>query len=345
MISLEKYRKLLIENITSEYKLASEDTTRGVIESEVKVSKSLGLDDRMEVPSKTNARITIKDTKPYFRTDTKCRLLNPGKVDSGKISKQILEKINSEARQSLKYNQWIKTDDVIKWFNNRDKSRRAKFIQFDIASYYPSISEDLLKKSLDFLKGLVNISQEQIDIIYAARKTLLYDMNREWIKKDGLWDVSIGSWDGAEVCEAVCLYLLHKLQHLNIPIGIYRDDGLSISYLSPRQNEVIKKKIVEIFKQEGLSITVEANLDSVDFLDVTLDLVSGIHKPYLKRGNRITYVHKHSNHPEVMLNAVPISVNKRLNVLSSNKEVFDQAKGVYQNALIESCFEYELHFD
>ena len=46
-----------------------------------------------------------------------------------------------------------------------------------------------------------------------------------------------------------------------------------------------------------------------------------------------------------MLNAVPFSVNKRLNVLSSNKEVFDQAKEVYQKALIESCFDYELYFD
>ena len=48
------------------------------------------------------------------------------------------------------------------------------------------------------------------------------------------FDVPMGSYDGAEVCELVGLYILHKLTSGETPIfekencGIYRDDGLAI---------------------------------------------------------------------------------------------------------------------
>ena len=45
-----------------------------------------------------------------------------------------------------------------------------------------------------------------------------------------MFDVSMVSYDGAEVCELVGLYLLDKLSSL-IPrdqIGLYRDDGLAV---------------------------------------------------------------------------------------------------------------------
>ena len=40
----------------------------------------------------------------------------------------------------------------------------------------------------------------------------------------------MGSYDGAEVCEIVGLYLLEKLSTLidKKKIGLYRDDGLSV---------------------------------------------------------------------------------------------------------------------
>ena len=44
----------------------------------------------------------------------------------------------------------------------------------------------------------------------------------------------MGSYDGAEVCQLVGLYILHKLTSGETPIfeeencGIYRDDGLAI---------------------------------------------------------------------------------------------------------------------
>ena len=41
-----------------------------------------------------------------------------------------------------------------------------------------------------------------------------------------------------------------------------------------------------VFKDCGLSITTKCNLKSVDFLDLTFDLVNDIYKPYRKPNNK-----------------------------------------------------------
>jgi hypothetical protein len=52
-------------------------------------------------------------------------------------------------------------------------------------------------------------------------------------KKDGsnsLFDVNMGSFDGAEICELVGLFVLNHLgkRFGKENIGLYRDDGLAI---------------------------------------------------------------------------------------------------------------------
>ena len=49
------------------------------------------------------------------------------------------------------------------------------------------------------------------------------------MKKDGLFDVKMGAYDGAEVCELVGTFLLDKISenYEKNSIGLYRDDGLS----------------------------------------------------------------------------------------------------------------------
>ena len=57
-----------------------------------------------------------------------------------------------------------------------------------------------------------------------------YD-HQNWNKRDShLFDVSMGVYDGAEVCELVGNYLLYELSKLNEKkdIGFYRDDGLAV---------------------------------------------------------------------------------------------------------------------
>ena len=64
----------------------------------------------------------------------------------------------------------------------------------------------------------------------------------------------MGSFDGAEVCELVGLYLLDILREEfgDNRIGLYRDDGLScFQNLSGPESEKIKKKLCKIFKKQG----------------------------------------------------------------------------------------------
>jgi hypothetical protein len=77
---------------------------------------------------------------------SKSRLINPAKSESGKLSKVILDKINSNLRQKLNSNQWRITQQVISWFGNINDKDRHSFISFDIVDFYPSISEKLLNE-------------------------------------------------------------------------------------------------------------------------------------------------------------------------------------------------------
>ena len=107
-------------------------------------------------------------------------------------------------------------------------------------------------------------------------KALLFNKNDVWVKKDNPdFDVTMGSYDGAEVCELVGLYIRDILtkEFGHDKIGIYRDDGLGcFQNLSCLESENVKKKLCKIFKQSGLSITAERNLQITDFLDVTLSI-------------------------------------------------------------------------
>ena len=114
------------------------------------------------------------------------------------------------------------------------------------------------------------------------------------------FDVPMGSYDGAEICELVGSFILSKLTSIvnKSDIGLYRDDGLEIFYnVSKPEIERKKKAIVKVFKGCGLSITIQCNLKTVDFLDVTSDLDNNVYKPFRKENNKPVYINKHSNHP------------------------------------------------
>ena len=81
-------------------------------------------------------------------------------------------------------------------------------------------------------------------------------------------------------------------------LGIYRDDGLAVTRSTARQTKKLKQKLVKVFEDEGLRITVIANTHSVNFLDVNLDLSNGEFKPYMKPNDTPLYVNSQSNHPK-----------------------------------------------
>lgn len=65
---------------------------------------------------------------------------------------------------------------------------------------------------------MTNIYDSTIRIINQARKSLLLDNIGVWVKDDDnvLFDVKMGSFDCAEVCELVGLYLMGKISVLLI---------------------------------------------------------------------------------------------------------------------------------
>ena len=71
------------------------------------------MDDRIDITAQKQAFITLKDHKENFHNTPKCRLINPTKSEIGKISKQILENINTHTRTATKLNQWKNTNEVI----------------------------------------------------------------------------------------------------------------------------------------------------------------------------------------------------------------------------------------
>ena len=208
----------------------------------------------------------MKDHKPNFINNPSCRLLNPTKNEIGRISQQKLAKINSEIRSKSNLKQWQNTQSVIDWFGEIENKQRNSFIQYDVVDFYASITEGLLHNSLDFASNYIYISEEDRRIIMQSKRSFLFDKNVPWSKKgESNFNVGMGSFDGAETCELVGLFMLHQLKQLNLNQGIYRDDALIACQLRPRQVELKKKEICRIFRDHNLSINIEANLKVVNF--------------------------------------------------------------------------------
>ena len=81
---------------------------------------------------------------------------------------------------------------------------------------------------------------------------------------------------------------------------------MAASSARPRQVEILKKKICQVFEKNGLRVTIEANLKVVNFLDVTFDLNNEVYKPYMKDNHSPLYVDKQSNHPPLILKNILI---------------------------------------
>ena len=64
--------------------------------------------------------------------------------------------------------------------------------------------------------------------------------------------------------------------------------------------------------------------------------------PYRKPLDTPQYIHRQSNHPASVLKQVPLGVEKRLNDISSSKEIFENAKSDYEKALKNSGFKQKL---
>ena len=181
--SKDSYLKLLSDNVTNSYKKADDSPLNKVnIEAKIMATK-LGIAGRASCMAKKAAFITLKDHKDNFENSPKCRLLNPAKPELGKVSKIITEKLIAGIKDSVSLNQWKNTKDVITWFNNIENKSCYSFVQFDIVDFYPSISEELFNKSVDYAKNFSNISDDEMRLLRHCKKSFLFDQNSTLVKK------------------------------------------------------------------------------------------------------------------------------------------------------------------
>ena len=67
--------------------------------------------------------------------------------------------------QATEMNRWKNTVIAINWFNSLKDKHLMKFVMFDIKDFYPSITQDLLNKALNFASEYIYISKCDIDVI------------------------------------------------------------------------------------------------------------------------------------------------------------------------------------
>ena len=87
-----------------------------------------------------------------------------------------------------------------------------------------------MNKALDFAADHTKISKEDIRLIYHYKKSLLFFNDEAWKKKDtdNSFDVTMGSFDGAELCELIGIYIQSLLTDsieliTKENIGLYQD--------------------------------------------------------------------------------------------------------------------------
>ena len=221
----------------------------------------------------------------------------------------------------------------------------------DIREFYPSITKEIVGKSFNFAKSLTTISGDELRNIKHCRKSLLFLGDNPWKKKNtnDCFDVTMGSFDGAEVCELVGLYILNSLTAITgkNETGLYRDDGLIVQRSkNGHELDKIRKDIIKVFQDIGFQIDIDINLKMVNFLDVTFTLNENSFKPYKKPNDMLLYINTESNHPPEILKQIPISISNRLSQNSSSEEIFNASKGEYEESLKSSgykdfCFEYK----
>ena len=345
-LTKDEYNHLLDNAVTATYKKATKGIEDIINKEGIKYAKRADIFDRIEINGTSNCFTTLKDHKENFVNHPTTRLINPAKNEIGRINKAILDKTNICLCEKLKPNEWKNTTAVINWFEKIDEKHLHTFTIFDIKDFYPSIRETLLKNAIQFAAEHTDINKNNFEVIFHARKSLLFHSNQPWIKRDSdIFDVTMEAYDGAEICELVGIFMLSLLSknYSSNNIGLYRDDGLSVfRNISGQQAE--KQKIIQkFFKDKGLQIIIKCNLKIFDYLGVTLNLNDGTYHPFHKPNEETTYIHVESDHPPQIIKKILRSVEKRLSSLSSTKGIFENLKDYYEQRLRQCGYNKKLN--
>ena len=155
----------------------------------------------------------------------------------------------------------------------------SSFIQLGIKEFYPSINEDILKNTIQFSKLYTTIDDKGLRLIMHCRKSLRFFGSKSRRKKseESCSDITMCSFDGAEICELAGLYIQSNLENIlsKTNFVLYRDDGLILlRNLNGQHMNKKRKAIIKIFQDIGFSIDFQTSDKEVDLFDVTMNLHS-----------------------------------------------------------------------
>ena len=198
------YKILLKNAITANCKKANENIGTKSNKEGNKLAKQTDMSDKIKMNGTGNSFVTLKDNKEDFMNHLTIRLINPSNNEIGRISKHILDQINTELVSKLSVNEWKNTISVSKSFRNINNKRLYKFLQFNIKAFYPSIKETLLHEVIQSAKDHVPIKRKDVEVIFQAQKSVFYSDREPWVKKEsGSFGFTLGTYDGAEACELI----------------------------------------------------------------------------------------------------------------------------------------------
>ena len=161
---------------------------------------------------KRDTYIILKDHKKQFMNNPQFRVINPTKSELGMISKQMLTEIISAVKSKSQLVQWKNSDSTIDWFVKLENKKKLRFLQFDVVDFYASITPQILENSLTFAARFIPINQLTRNTIWQATNSFLFSNQQAWIKnRGGSFDITVGGYHGAEVCDLIGLYLLFQL--------------------------------------------------------------------------------------------------------------------------------------
>ena len=169
--------------ITSKYKKTSNNIKKQINIDGKKILRNREVVNRLEINGENNSFITLKNHKENFNNNPTVRVINLAKNQFGHISKAILDTTNKNIGEAMGLNQWRNTDTVIDCFKSIRNKHLYKFVVFDIRKFYPSITENLLKKALTFAEAHTHLSDDGKAIIHHARKSLFFSNQQTWIKR------------------------------------------------------------------------------------------------------------------------------------------------------------------
>ena len=274
------YETLVNKNVTKTYKKTNPEVPDMITLKDKIIAEKLELDDRIEASASRDSFITLKDHKQDFINNPTCTLINPRKSEIGIISKDILDRINKEITQATKVNLWKSTKDTTEGFKAIPAKEKRAFITFNVCDFYPSISQDLLQKALNYASRFTTVTP------LPPRLPMDQEEHKRHIRcHHGL----IRRSRNVRVDWKLLALIAPKFKN---EVGLYRDDGLAICKATQKEIEELKQEVNQVFKSEGLKITIEANKKIVKILDVTFNLTDGSYKPYMKPNNKLSYVHQ-----------------------------------------------------